>query len=375
VLKIIPVAGPQISEREIQYVLDAVKNGWQQNANYYINKFEDTFKSYVGREYAMALPSCTSALHLSLLALGIKEGDEVIVPDITWIASAAPIKYVGATPVFADIDPIRWCICPKSVASLISKKTKAIIAVNLYGHMPAYDELEKFGIPIIEDAAESIGSIYKGKISGSFGNTSCFSFHGSKTMTTGEGGMLVTDDKNLYNRCQILRDHGRAPGDHYFQNNEVGYKYKLSNIQAALGLAQIEQINTFVEKKIEIFNWYTNELENFQDIQLNPLLEDTQNSYWMTTAHFSHNISKTKFDIMEELKKYNIISRPFFSPLSSLQAFREEPDKKRAEQENKNSYFISSRGINLPSALTLQHEDIVYVSRILKSLLTPTSSQ
>lgn len=164
--KIIPVAGPSVSELEVQYVLDALQNGWFENANHYIHKFEEAFKKFTQRKYAIALPSCTSAIHLALKSLNIRKGDEVILPDITWIASAAPIEYVGATPTFADIDLNTWCICPKSVERLISKKTKAIISVNLYGHMPPYERLLAFGIPIIEDAAESIGSQYQKKNQG-----------------------------------------------------------------------------------------------------------------------------------------------------------------------------------------------------------------
>ena len=199
--KVIPVAGPSITNKEVSYVLDAVKNGWYESSNNYVESFEKSFKEYLGRKYAITLPSCTSALHLSLLSLDIGPEDEVIVPDATWIASAAPIRYVGANPIFSDIDRSTWCLSKKTVEPLITKKTKAIIAVNLYGHMPDYDELKVFGIPIIEDAAESIGSKFKNKLSGTFGLTSCFSFHGSKTLSTGEGGMLVTDDDYIYERC------------------------------------------------------------------------------------------------------------------------------------------------------------------------------
>src|SRR6266850_1354070 len=194
----IPVAGPSITQKEIDYVTDAVTNAWYGNANVYHDRFEKAFAEYLGLRYAMTLPSCTSAIHLALLALGVGPGDEVIVPDATWIASAAPITYVGATPVFADIDERTWCLSAKSFEACITSKTRAVIPVDLYGNIPDMDAIEgvarQHQIAIVEDAAEAIGSEYKGRKAGSFGDASVFSFHGSKTLTTGEGGMLVTND-------------------------------------------------------------------------------------------------------------------------------------------------------------------------------------
>lgn len=363
----IPVAGPWISEKEIKYVTDAVMNGWYDHANDYILRFEDSFKNYLGRKYAISLPSCTSGLHLSLLALGVGPGDEIIIPDSTWIASAAPIIYVGATPIFADIDPNTWCISEDTVKPLISKKTKGIIAVNLYGHMPDYTSLLNLGLPIIEDAAESIGSKYKSKLSGTFGVFSCFSFHGSKTLTTGEGGMLLTDDTHLYERCMIMRDHGRLPGDTLFQNVEVGYKYKMSALQAALGLAQLERIDELVEKKRSLYKNYEAALEGVDSVRLNPQHPDVFNSYWMSSVTFSPEIKMSKFEIIAALAQSKISTRPFFQPLSSLGAFNHSVDKNRAKEQNKIAYDISSRTINLPSAANVGIEHVEFIKKeILK---------
>ena len=290
---------------------DAISNGWYENANNYITKFENSFKRYVNRKYSISVQNCTAALHLSLMALGIKKNDEVIVPDVTWIASVAPIIYLGAKPVFADIDPKTWCLSTESVKSLISKKTKAIVAVNLYGNMADFDSLIKLGIPIIEDAAESIGSKYKNILSGKFGVTSCFSFHGSKTLVTGEGGMLVTDDKNIYQKCLILRDHGRRPNDLLFQNFTIGYKYKMSNLQAALGLAQLERIKILIKKKRQIFKWYNNIFKNNSLISLNPEISSVYNSYWMTTIVII-NKNLNKFKIIDHLKRKILLHVHFF---------------------------------------------------------------
>src|SRR6266576_5644969 len=255
----IPVAGPSITQKEIDYVTDAVTNAWYGNANVYHERFEKAFADYLGLTYAIALPSCTSAIHLSLLALGVGPGDEVVVPDATWIATAAPITYVGATPVFADIDEGTWCLSAGSFQECITGKTKAVIPVDLYGNMPDMDEIlevaARNNISVIEDAAEAAGAEYKGKKAGSFGDAGVFSFHGSKTLTTGEGGMLVTDRDDIHRQVLFLRDHGRQPGDNLFRNTEVAYKYKMSSMQAALGLAQLERIDELIEHKREIFDW------------------------------------------------------------------------------------------------------------------------
>jgi len=366
--KIIPIAGPSITKKEIDYVYDAIKNGWYENAFDYIKKFEKKFKKYVNRRYAISLPSCTSALHLSLLSLGVGPGDEVIVSDATWIASAAPIIYLGAKPVFADINPKTWCISYATIKPLVNKKTKAIIAVNLYGNMPEYDELKKIGIPIIEDAAESLGSKYKNVLSGKFGITSCFSFHGTKTVTTGEGGMLVTDSKKIYEKCMILRDHGRKPNDVLYSKLIGGYKYKMSNIQAAVGLAQIERINELIKKKREIFNWYFNAFKDCDNISLNIKQKDVYNSYWLTTCLINkQNLNKNK--LIKRLMDYGIHTRPFFNPLSSQPAFKKVRDSKRASEQNNVSYRFSKIGINLPSSFKLKRSDVTMVKKTLVRIL------
>lgn len=235
----IAIAGPSITAREISYVTDAVANAWYGCHGQYEQRFERAFAEYVGVRHAVALPSCTAAIHLSLAALGVGPGNEVIVPDITWIASSAPVSYVGAQPVFADIDPETWCLCPQFLARSITRRTKAVIVVDLYGNMPRMDAILRISrehqIAVVEDAAEAFGSQWNGKTAGGFGDTGVFSFHGSKTMTTGEGGMLVTDREDIYRRVLFLRDHGRTPGDTSFRNAEVAFKYRMSSLQAKAG--------------------------------------------------------------------------------------------------------------------------------------------
>jgi len=381
----INISGPSITQKEIDYVNDAITNGWYDNANEYINKFEKTFSEYLDVKYAISLPSCTSGIHLALSALGISKGDEVIVPDITWIASAAPISYVDATPVFADIDEKTWCISADSFENLITDKTKAVIVVDLYGNIQDMNRIKtiakEHNITIIEDAAEAIGSEYKYKDSlsykkaGSLGDIGVFSFHGTKTMTTGEGGMLVTNNKDIYDRCIILRDHGRVAGDKLFWNREIGYKYKMSNLQAALGLAQIERINELVDNKRQIFNWYKEELN---DLLINNMItinyEDcnTKNSYWMVTIIINPTLDIEKESIIYEMKKYDIDCRPFFYPLTLLPAYS-ELDIKKYQELNKVSYELSPYGINLPSGQNMTEEKVTHVCdnlrKVIKELL------
>ena len=369
----IPVSGPWITQKEIDYVTDAVTNAWYANANIYNQRFEKAFAEYIGVKFAISLPSCTSAIHLSLLSLDVGAGDEVIVPDLTWIASSAPISYVGATPVFADVDEKTWCLSAESFEQLISPKTKVVIPVDLYGNMPDMDNIREVArrhrIAVIEDAAEAIGSEYKGRKSGSFGDTGVFSFHGSKVLVTGEGGMLVTGREDIYRRSLFLRDHGRKPGDKMFWNAEVAYKYKMSSMQAALGLAQLERIDELVERKRQIFNWYQAELGHIQGITLNYEAPDTKNTYWMVTVILDEKFGLKKDRLMPLMSEKEIDCRPFFHPLSSIPAYQELEQAKEAKQRNKNAYKISPYGLNLPCGMNMTKEKVGYVCEVLRSVL------
>ena len=369
----IPVAGPSITEKEKAYVLDAVTNAWYQNANQYHERFERAFAERMGVRHAMALPSCTSALHLALLALGVGPGDEVIVPDATWIASAAPIRYMGATPVFADIDERTWCLSAESLEACITPRTKAILPVDLYGGMPDYEAIQrvarKHHLPIVEDAAEAVGSSQHGRMAGSLGRLGTYSFHGSKTMTTGEGGMLVTDDAGLFQRAQVLRDHGRAPGDRNFYNQEVAHKYKMSSMQAALGLAQLERLDEIVARRRQLYATYRELLHGLPGITLNAEPPGTVNSFWMVTAIVDPARGVTKEQLMAGLDQRGIDSRPFFHPLSSLPAFRGEPEALRARERNRVAYRIAPQGINLPTADCLTADDVARVCTAFRECL------
>jgi perosamine synthetase len=359
----IPVAGPWITEKEASYVAEAAAADWYENAGRYVSRFEQTFAAYIGTRYAVSLPSCTSGIHLALAALSIGPGDEVIVPECTWIATAAPISYVGATPVFVDIDPQSWCIDVESFRQAITSRTRAVIPVDLYGDMPAWHELlacaRQHNIAVIEDAAEAVGAKYRGTRAGRLGDVGVFSFHGSKTLTTGEGGMLVTSNQGLYERVLVLRDHGRQPGDSQFFNHEVAFKYKMSSVQAALGLAQLERVEELLMRKRQIFGWYRERLERDGRLTLNRTTFEVESGYWMVTVLLPESNVIRRDAIRARLAERGIDTRPFFHPLSSLAAYT--GNSFGGPAKNPTSYSLSPRGINLPSALSLTQDDVSYV--------------
>jgi perosamine synthetase len=369
----IPIAGPWITEKEIRYVTAAVRDGWYGNSAKYQAAFEQAFAAHAGRRFAVSLPSCTSGLHLSLAALGIGPGDEVIVPDLTWIATSAPVSYVGAVPVFADVDRDSWCITAASIEAVRTPRTKAVITVDLYGNMPDYAPIEtlcrEHNIALIEDAAEAAGATYRGRPAGAFGAFSAFSFHGSKTLTTGEGGILLLDDEAAYRCCLTLRDHGRAPGDVMFWNAQVAFKYRMSSMQAALGSAQLERLPELIERKREIFGWYREALGDREGIVLNSEAAEVRNVYWMVTAILDAGLGWGKEALMGALRQDGIDTRPIFYPLSMQPAYADFPTAAPARARNKVAYALSPYGINLPSALSLTRDQVDTVANRIKQIV------
>lgn len=338
---------PSITELEVSYASDAAKNGWGERCYEYINRFEDGFKRHLNTTYAIATSSCTGALHMGLAALDIGPGDEVILADTNWIATASPIVHLGATPVFVDILADSWCINPSHAEAAITPHTKAIIATHLYGNLCDMDTLlaigQRHNIPIIEDAAEAIGSKYKNRNAGSMGLFGTFSFHGTKTLTTGEGGMLVTNNSDLYEKILTLSNHGRSRTQtKQFWPDVIGFKYKMSNIQAAIGCAQLERIEELVSKKQEILNYYSEHLKSLRGISLNPTNSSIINGAWMPNLVFSKKTGVTREKLQRALAEKNIDARVFFHPLSSLPMFT-------PQKSNLLSWDIPNRAINLPS--------------------------
>jgi perosamine synthetase len=375
----IPIAGPSITDLEVRYVSDAAARCWYEHATEYVDRFERAFAHYVGVSYAVALPSCTSAIHLALSALGIGPGDEVIVPDVTWIATAAPVSYVGAIPCFADIDPQSWCLSVESVERCITPKTRAVIGVDLYGNLPDWTALQalcrRHRLALIEDAAEALGTRYDRIPAGAFGDIGVFSFHGTKTITTGEGGMLVTRRPDVHDRVRVLRNHGRHPGDPTFFNREVAFKYQMGSLQAALGLAQLERVEELVCRKREIMSWYRDELGHDPRLTLNPRLARVENSYWMVTALVSPHLKLTKERLIAKLSERGIDSRPFFYPLSQLPAYAGTEPARQAAARNPTAYRLTPYGINLPSALNLSRDQVAFVAAALREALDAAERQ
>ena len=370
----INVAGPSITQHEIDAVTKAVSDGWYENAFDCIVAFEEKFKQYVGRKYAIAMPSCTSSIHISLMALGVQPGDEVIVPDVTWIATASPISYLGAVPVFADMDEMSWCVSLESIKKCVTDKTKAIILVDLYGNMPEMDEILEYAssrnIRVIEDAAQSLGSEYKGRMAGSFGDFSVFSFHGTKILTTGEGGMILTDDEQLYKRCLKLRDLGRSDTGRLFWNDEVAHKFKISNIQAALGLAQLERFDEILSHKRQTFEWYKNALQGIEGVSINDTPEYVKSNYWMNTVLWDSEVYPVEKEyVMQVMKqRWNIDTRPFFYPLSSMPAYT-HLSHKDYRAKNPLAYRLTPYGINLPSSMKMDAATARFVAGRLADVL------
>ena len=363
----IPYSRPSITDLEVHYASDAAKNGWGDQCYGYINRFEELFKQHLGVEYTIATSSCTGALHMGLAALNVGPSDEVIMADTNWIATCSPVIALGAKPVFVDILEGSWCIDPEKVEAAITVKTKAIVAVHLYGNLCDMNRLleigERHGIPVIEDSAEAIGSVYHGKRAGSMGKFGAFSFHGTKTLTTGEGGMFVTNDQKLFSRVLTLSNHGRELGQtKQFWADMMGFKYKMSNVQAAIGCAQAERIDELTKKKRDIFNIYSQTLSNLPGISMNPEPKGTVNGVWMPTIVFSPETGITRDKILDDFSAENIDARTFFWPLSSLPMFE-------SNKSNINAYSISERAINLPSYHDISNDEIGRVTSVITRII------
>jgi perosamine synthetase len=354
---------PSITDLEIRYATDAAANGWGEHCYDYIRRFEELFRKHLGVEYAIATSSCTGALHLGLAGLDIGPGDEVIVADINWIASVAPVTYLGATPILVDVLPGTWCIDPARAEAAIGPRTRAILAVHLYGNLCDMDALlgigSKHGLPVVEDAAEALGSRWRDRRAGSMGKFGAFSFHGTKTITTGEGGMFVTNDPALYERVLTLSHHGRARGEmRQFWPERVGYKYRMSNLQAALGCAQMERFDELVESKRRVFEFYRDNLRDLP-IRMNSEPPGTRNGYWMPTVVVDAGVRFDRAAFLAACSADEIDSRVFFWPLSMLPMFDPKP-------ENVVSYELHERAVNLPSYHDLTEREMARVVTLLR---------
>ncbi|TKJ17310.1 aminotransferase DegT [Candidatus Woesearchaeota archaeon B3_Woes] len=353
----IPVAEPDLNGNELDYVTDCIKSSWVSSKGEYIKKFEDAFSKYCNVKHSISTSNGTAALHLALIALGIKEGDEVIVPNLTFIASANTVKYCNAKPVFVDVDKETWNIDANKIEEKITNKTKAIMPVHLYGSPCDMDKImeiaKKHNLFVIEDCAEAHGAEYKGKKVGGFGNVACFSFFGNKIITTGEGGMCITNNNKLAEKMKILKDHGMSNTKRYW-HPLVGYNYRMTNIQAAIGLAQLERIEDFIEIRRKNAQLYDSLLKNVKGIRLSIEKENTKNVYWMYSI-----LLENREEVMERLKEDGVDTRPFFYPINTMPPYKND-EKFPISKE------LSKKGLNLPSSTLLDEKDIKRIVETIK---------
>jgi perosamine synthetase len=374
----IPVSAPVVGERELAYVTDAVRSGWVSSIGPYVDRFESSFARYVGVTDAIAVANGTVALHLALHALDIGRGDEVIIPDLTFAATAHAVLLTGATPVLADVDPDSWCIDPAAVRRAVGPHTRAILPVHLYGQAADMTALAEVAAAcdavVIEDAAEAHGATWAGRMVGSLGRAAAFSFYGNKVITTGEGGMITTDDGDLAARLRFLKDHGMSKERRYF-HSELAFNYRMTNLQAALGVAQLEHIETFVAKKRLIHAWYLEALGDVEGLRLNPSLPDSRNVFWMTSAILPEGAGRD--DVSRRLREEGIDSRPFFLPMSWLPHLsRLRKVSATGEGSCPVAADLSRRGLNLPSGCALTYDHVTRAARALRdSLLSRDASR
>ena len=363
--ELVLTAGPTIGSLEKKYAADAVANGWNNQWNKYLVEYEKKFAEYVGCKYAIATSSCSGALHIALSTLKLTKDDEVIVPDITWVATANAVLWAGGTPIFADVNLETWDLDSNSVEKLINSNTKAIMPVHLYGNPCKMDEImdlaKKHNLRVIEDAAPSIGAEYKGKRTGSFGDFGAFSFQGAKLTVTGEGGMLCTNDEELYKKAYRIADQGRIPGTFWIE--ELGVKYKMSNTSAAIGLGQLERVELMIEKKRIISDIYFNRLKNISGIEVWRENKNSKSIYWMSCIRVNEKSKLNRDQLMKKLKDFGVDSRPVFPSISQYPYW---PKKQKAQP---NSAVIAESGINLPSGVTLSSNQVNYVCDCIIKLL------
>lgn len=360
----IPVYQPQLAGNERRYVLDCLDTNWISSKGKYVSQFEQAFADYVGVKHAVSVCNGTVAVHLALLALGLGPGDEVIVPTFTYIASVNPIRYLGATPVFVDSRSDSWQAEPNAIRARITSKTKAIVVVHLYGHaadMGAILSLaDEFGIPVIEDCAEALGSTFDGSLVGSFGKLGAFSFYGNKTITTGEGGMVVTNDDGLHEHCLRLRGQGLAVGQVYW-HDIVGYNFRMTNVCAAIGLAQLERISEILQSKKELATWYDQELADLPVELHSPVSEAIGHSHWMYSALFPEG---KRARVSAHLEERGIETRPTFAPVHLMPMYHEPGGSYPVAEA------LGSRGLNLPSWPGLKRAQVRYIAQVIKDALS-----
>tara|TARA_E500000178_G_scaffold352867_1_gene417279 strand:- start:9266 stop:10708 length:1443 start_codon:yes stop_codon:yes gene_type:complete len=359
----ISVLKPSLTGNELSYVTECIETSWISSQGKFVTQFEKSFEEFHSGSHALAVSNGTVALHLALISLGVGPGDEVIVPNITFAASANAVIQAGASPVFCEINPNTWCIEPNEIKRLVGPKTKAIMPVHLYGQPCDMDSLNEicaeFHLLMIEDCAEALGSEWKGRKVGTFGDAATFSFFGNKTISTGEGGMILFNDSKVAQKAHILRDHGMSKNKRYW-HEVVGYNYRLTNMQAAIGVAQMEKFQEILTKKLKIASFYESAFEGSLGISNLPAtVKETLHSNWLFGVLLDKRINVV--DIISELLIRGIETRPFFHTLNAMPPYKDY----RTSLTLENSETISQRGLSLPSSVDLKEEELQTISQNL----------
>lgn len=365
---LIPVAAPVLAGREKEYVADCMESGWISSGGKYVELFEAAFAEFCGVRHAVACCNGTVALHLALLALGVGPGDEVIVPTLTFVASANAVTYCGARPVFVDSEPATWNLDPVQVEAKITTRTKGIMAVHLYGHPAEMGALRntarRHGLFLLEDAAEAHGAAYEGRPVGSLGDAAAFSFYGNKIIATGEGGMVVTDDGALASRARLLRGQGMDAGRRYWFP-VVGYNYRMMNIPAAIGLAQLERADWHLARREEIALWYKEELRDVGELTWQGEAAWAKHVRWLFTVVLGDGVRVGRDELMVRLLQLGVETRPVFYPMHALPPYRESAVGEPFPVAER----IAERGVSLPTWAGLSRDDVSFICEALRGCL------
>ena len=364
--KIIPVCEPDLRGRELEYVTDCIQTNWISSAGKYVGEFEERFSEHCGAKYGIACTNGTTALHLAMATLGVAPGDEVIIPTFTMIATANAVTYTGATPVLVDSEFETWNMDVNKIEEKITDITKAIMVMHTYGHPVDMDAVLEIanahGLYVVEDAAEAHGAEYKGKKIGSLGDVACFSFYGNKIITTGEGGMLVTNNEEIARISRNLRDHAFSTERHFW-HKYLGFNYRMTNLQAAVGLAQVERFDEMVEIRRRNAQYYNQLLRDIEGIRTPPEAPWAKNVYWMYSILIEEEFGHTRDEVRQHLAKHGIETRTFFIPIHVQPIYFHKYHERFPVAEE-----LCRRGMYLPSASTLTKKDIEYVVDCIRSL-------
>jgi len=364
--KKIAFAGPSITQIEIDCVIDATKNGFYETNNVYVKKLEELVCEFTGAKYCFATPCCTSAMHASCLALDLKEGDEVICTDISWASTSFVIDYTGAIPVFVDIEKETWCIDPKAIEEAITPKTKAIMLVHMFGHPSKMDAImniaKKHNIKVIEDSAPALGAVYKNKKVGTFGDFGCFSFHGAKLTVSGQGGVFISNDKELFEKAKLLSSTGRTDSQANFWCDVAGYHYEISNLCASLAYAQITRVDELIDIKRKIHSWYYERLKDIEEVNLLVEQENCYSTYCYPALLLDEGLRISREDILRKLEELNIHARNVFPRMSRFPMHEQR-------FENPIASIVERQGMNLPSPANIVEDDVAFVCESLINII------